>query len=267
MGEIWFTVVSGSAIMVAMGLFVTLFTVYYQRRQVEQKVKMQEMEAEFQRRLLDVSMSATEAERRRIAQDLHDDVGALLSVTKLNFNTLNQYVDAHQNSLQLTQQVRESLDEAMGQVRRISRELVPTTLERFGLSAALQEFASRSNQANSLVVTYQHLGNENHRLTPKLELMLYRVAQELINNAIRHAEATNIHVQLSLPPQDFSMFVEDDGVGFDPAEVRKRPQPGLGLDSIEGRLTIIDHQILYYSRPKKGCRAVILPKPMTKNET
>jgi len=260
MEQVWFTIVAGTAIMVAMGLFVTLFAVYYQRKQMGQKLKIKEMEAEFQGKLLDVSMAATEAERRRIAQDLHDDVGALLSVTKLNFNALNQYINEANSASQIVKQIREALDEAMGQVRRISRELVPTTLERFGLSAALQEFIARSKQANGLSVKYQYLGNENFRLPPKSELMLYRAAQELITNAIRHSEGTNVHVQLSLPPQPFSMFVEDDGVGFDPLEVRQRHQSGLGLDNIEGRLAIIDHQIEYYSYPKRGCRAVILPK-------
>ena len=263
MEQVWFTVVAGTAIMVAMGLFVTLFAVHYQRKQAEQKLKMQEMEAEFQRKLLDVSMAATEAERRRIAQDLHDDIGALLSVTKLNFNALNEYIAENNTAAQTAQQIREALDEAMGQVRRISRELVPTTLERFGLSAALQEFIGRSSQANGLHVKYQHLGNENYRLPPKSELMLYRAAQELINNAIKHSEGTDVHVQLSLPPQQFSMLVEDNGVGFDPVAVRQRLQPGLGLDSIEGRLTIIDHQINYYSLPTQGCRAVVLPKQTT----
>jgi two-component system, NarL family, sensor kinase len=266
MQEAWFTIVSGSAIMVAMGLFVSLFTVYYQRRQVEQKVKMQEMEAEFQRRMLDVSMSATEAERRRIAQDLHDDIGALLSVTKLNFTTLHTYVNPEANAAKIIEQTRESLDEAMTQVRRISRELVPTTLERFGLSSALQEFASRSSQANSLHTTYQYSGDENSRLPPKEELMLYRVAQELINNAIKHSGGSHIHVALALPPHNFSLLVEDNGVGFNPVEVRKRPQPGLGLDSIEGRLSIINYQISYYNRSKQGCRAVVTPKSENKDE-
>ena len=260
MENAWFTIIAGTAIMVAMGLFVTLFAVYYQRKQMEQKVKMQEMEAEFQRRLLDVSMAATEAERRRIAQDLHDDIGALLSVTKLTFNALNGHLTSTVQTTQLTQQVRATLDETMVQVRRISRELVPTTLERFGLAAALQEFASKSNQANGLLVTFAYQGDENQRLPPKPELMLYRVAQELINNALKHSKGTNIHVQLSLPPGDFSLLVEDDGQGFDPVEVRKRPYPGLGLDSIQGRLSIIDHQIKYYNQPQQGCRAVVTPK-------
>ena len=128
------------------------------------------------------------------------------------------------------------------------------------MAAALQEFASKSNQANGLLVTFAYQGDENQRLPPKPELMLYRVAQELINNALKHSKGTNIHVQLSLPPGDFSLLVEDDGQGFDPVEVRKRPYPGLGLDSIQGRLSIIDHQIKYYNQPQQGCRAVVTPK-------
>jgi signal transduction histidine kinase len=134
---------------------------------------------------------------------------------------------------------------------------VPTTLERFGLPAALQEFAAKSNSNNALRVTFGYCGDENCRLDSKTELMLYRVAQELINNAMKHSGAKNVHVQLSLPPHDFGMVIEDNGQGFNLENVRLRPSPGLGLDSIEGRLRIIHGEIQYETAPEKGCRAIV----------
>lgn len=257
-----YVVIIGTGIMLIMAMFIVLFVMYYQRKQIEQQMRVKDMEAEFQQKLLQVSMASTEAERRRIAQDLHDDIGALLSVTKLTFNALYSQLGSKQQAEQLAQQVRDALDETINHVRRISRELVPTTLERFGLSAALQEFAAKSNSSDALRVTYGYGGNENHRLNPSAELMLYRVAQELINNAMKHSRGKNIHVQLSLPPQCFGLVIEDDGQGFDLESVRARPSPGLGLDSIEGRLRIIDGKISYETAYQKGCRVIVeLKKP------
>ncbi|MFN8345763.1 MAG: sensor histidine kinase [Spirosomataceae bacterium] len=252
-----YVIIIGTGIMLIMALFIVLFVMYYQRKQIEQQMRVKDMEAEFQRKLLEVSMASTEAERRRIAQDLHDDIGALLSVTKLTFNALYGILGSKEQAERLAQQVKEALDETISHVRRISRELVPTTLERFGLPAALQEFAAKSNGNQTLRVTFGCSGDENQRLDPKTELMLYRVAQELINNAMKHSGAKNVHVQLSLPPHHFGMVIEDNGQGFDRESVRLRPSPGLGLDSIEGRLRIINGKIHYETAPEKGCRAVV----------
>ncbi len=252
-----YVIIIGTGIMLIMAMFIVLFVMYYQRKQIEQQMRVKDMEAEFQRKLLEVSMASTEAERRRIAQDLHDDIGALLSVTKLTFNALYGQLGSKEQAERLAKQVREALDETISHVRRISRELVPTTLERFGLPAALQEFAAKSNHDHAIRITFGFSGDENIRLEAKTELMLYRVAQELITNALKHSEGTNVHVQLSLPPRQFGLVVEDNGLGFQLNEVQARTSPGLGLDNIEGRLRIISGQIHYETAPQKGCRAVV----------
>ncbi|MCU0338620.1 MAG: sensor histidine kinase [Spirosomaceae bacterium] len=256
MGESY-GIIIGTGVMLIMALFVILFVVYYQRKQMANQIRQKEMETEFQRKLLEVSMASAEAERRRIAQDLHDDVGALLSVTKLTFNALYSRLGSKEEAERLATQVREALDETISHVRRISRELVPTTLERFGLSAALQEFTARSNVSPATRLTFGLNGDENHRLAPQTELMLYRVAQELINNALKHSNANHIHVQLSLPPHPFGMVIEDNGRGFDVEKISLSRNVGLGLQSIEGRLNIIGGQIRYESSPNKGCRAAV----------
>ena len=249
----------GSFIMLTMAMFIVLFVLYYQRKQREQLLRLQEIENAFQRKLLDVSVAATEAERRRMAQDLHDDVGALLSVTKLSINTLHSRLTAVSDT-QLSQQVRDSLDATIVQVRRISRELVPTTLEHFGLSAAIYEFISKNSKSDKLRITFNHEGDESKRLESKIELMLYRIAQELVNNAIKHSDGTNVHIQLALPPYPLELWVEDNGCGFDVEETKNHPNGGLGLYSIEGRLRIIDGKIEYVTAPQKGCRAKVTLK-------
>jgi signal transduction histidine kinase len=248
-------VLIGSTVMLLMASFIVFFVLYYQRRQGEQRLKMQDMEAEFQKKLLEVSMAATEAERRRIAQDLHDDIGAMLSVTKLTVNTLHQRLQKDATNSRLIDQIRGTLDETVGNVRRISRELIPTTLEHFGLPAAIQEFVARSSHTDNLKITFEYDGIDNQRLLARTELMLYRIAQELINNAIKHSEATSVHIQTTYSPNQILLVVQDNGVGFDLNVVKNRETPGLGLDSIEGRLRIINAKIQYETAPYRGCRA------------
>lgn len=253
-------IIIGTGIMLIMAFFIILFVVFYQRKQMFNHIREKRLEMDFQRKLLEISMASIEAERRRIAQDLHDDVGALLSVTKLTFNALHSKLGSPTEADKLVTQVRESLDETISHVRRISRELIPTTLDRFGLVAALQEFASRTNVNPNLKLTFNYIGDENCRLESRLELMLYRVGQELINNALKHADATEIHINLSLPPNSFELIVEDNGKGFDIMKPLSTNSSGLGISNIEGRLNIIDGTINYETAPMKGCRAIITLK-------
>jgi two-component system, NarL family, sensor kinase len=250
----------GTTAMLFMALFIVLFVLYYQRRQDEQRIRIQDMEAEFQKKLLEVSMAATEAERRRIAQDLHDDIGALLSVTKLTVNSLHKrlLINVDAGNSRLIEQIRDTLDESVSNVRRISRELIPTTLEHFGLPAAIQEFAAKSSHSDNLRVTFEYDGEENRRLVARTELMLYRIAQELINNAIKHSGGTSVHIQTAYTTDKIQLIVQDNGVGFDLSTVQNRPNPGLGLDSIEGRLRIINGKIQYETAPERGCRAKVV---------
>ncbi len=252
-------VLIGSTVMLLMAMFIVFFVLFYQRRQGEQRLKMQDMEAEFQKKLLDVTMAATEAEQRRIAQDLHDDIGAMLSVTKLSVNALHQRLQKDATNSRLIEQIKQTLDEAVGNVRRISRELIPTTLEHFGLPAAIQEFVGRSNHSSKLNITFDHIGDEQQRLPARTELMLYRIAQELISNAIKHSGCTLIEIQTLYTSYQIALVVKDNGKGFDIESIKNRPIPGLGLDSIEGRLRIINGKIQFETAPSQGCcaRAVI----------
>ncbi len=248
----------GSTFMLLMAAFIVLFVLFYQRRQDEQRLKIQSMEAEFQNKLLEVSMAATESERRRIAQDLHDDIGAMLSITKLTANALHVRLQQDPIKLQLMAKIKSTLDETVENIRRISRELIPTTLEHFGLPAAIQEFAAMSNSSDNLKITFEYDGPDQKRLPNRTELMLYRIAQELINNAVKHSEGTSIHIQAIYSTNQILLIVEDNGIGFDLENVKNRPVPGLGLDSIEGRLRIINGKIQYETTPHHGCCARVV---------
>ncbi|WP_375417545.1 PAS domain S-box protein [uncultured Hymenobacter sp.] len=205
-----------------------------------------------QQQVLGATLEAQEAERRRIAESLHNGLGQLLYAAKL---TLAGPPDvAVRRALPL-------LDEAIRATRTISFELTPGVLNDFGLATALQELAKRlPREALRLRLHLHGLGAQ--RLPPAVEMAAYRIAQELLNNVIKHAQAreANLHVTLLAgPPAELHLLMQDDGRGFDPAE----PLPlggGSGLRSIRHRVELLDGRLRLDSRPGQGTAiAVELP--------
>jgi signal transduction histidine kinase len=176
----------------------------------------------------------------------------MLSVTKLSLNQLERKLsDTPENSLQI-QKTRSLLDETMSNVRRISRDLVPTTLERFGLLAAIEELTEKASGPDVTVVLESPSSLE--QIAPAQELMFYRIAQELINNAIKHASATQVEVQFVYLDDAIRMSVLDNGNGFDFDEAVKDRRSGLGLRNIESRLSVVDGHVTFDVAPGRGSR-------------
>lgn len=225
-------------------LAIILFVTYYQRKQIQQKIAIQELKSEMQRQMLESALEVQEVERVRIAKDLHDEVGAMLSVTKMSFNQLLRKLDNAEDLAVMGKQTRELLEQSIGQVRRISKELVPSTLEEFGLILSIDEFIQKVHLASTTEFTFSHEGiNEKQRFDKKIELTIYRLIQELVNNALKHAEAKEISLKLSTQDKKIFFTFTDNGKGFDFAAVRNDPKRGLGLRNMESRLSVINGTI------------------------
>lgn len=248
----------GTFTMLVMVFFIILFVVYYQRKQAEQKIAIQELKAEMQRQMLESSLEVQEVERRRIAKDLHDEVGAMLSATKMSLNQMVRKIDSTDLST-LAQQTKELLDESISQVRRISKELVPSTLEEFGLVSALDEFIQKIHVASGVLFVLNHEGiiPPDKRFDKKIELTVYRIAQELVNNALKHAQANEISLILKEQNNTLIFEFKDDGKGFDIEKVRKDVKKGLGLKNIESRLSVVNGTFVLKSELGKGTQSFI----------
>jgi signal transduction histidine kinase len=255
----------GSSGLMVLITFSILFVVYYKQKQGEQKIAIQELQAEMQRRLLESSLEVQEVERRRIAKDLHDEVGAMLSMTKMSYNQLLKKLNTSAELTEQGQKTKEFLEESISQVRRISRELVPSTLEDFGLISALDEFIQKIHIASGVLFIFNHEGIEDsERFDKKIELTIYRIAQELVNNALKHAEAGEITLKLTVQDNKFIFIFTDNGKGFDLEAVKKDPKSGLGLRNIESRLSVVDGVFKIKSTPGKGTNTKI-EIPLFKN--
>ncbi|MPR35431.1 sensor histidine kinase [Cytophagaceae bacterium SJW1-29] len=232
------------------------FIIYYQKKRLEQEKNLRDVEKNYQRMLLETALNSEEAERRRIAQDLHDDIGTMLSLTKLSLNQLHKNMNKEDPRSEFTLHKAQSLvEETIIHVRRITRDLVPTTLEQFGLVAAIEEFIHRLSDNVSLTVHFQCDTEHIPRLSPRVELALYRIMQELVNNAIKHANCDEIEIDLHLDKGKLELQVTDNGKGFDVKGLEPSQQEGLGLRNIESRLSVINGAVNYQKPGIRGLRA------------
>ena len=195
------------------------------RQQIAELEQRQEMAA------LRAMVEGEEQERMRIARELHDGLTGLLSAARHQVESAFRRLP--ETDTLVTSPATELLDRACGEVRRISHNLMPYALQRHGLATALQEYCANVQQSGLLTIDYQQMG-WHERLSPPLELWLYRIVQELINNALRHAKAMHALVQLSRHAYNIQITVEDDGRGFDSRKLAAKS--GTGLKSIESRV-------------------------------
>ncbi|MFN3488880.1 MAG: sensor histidine kinase [Emticicia sp.] len=245
-----------------MGIGLIIFVIVYQQQQLKQKYEqqkaMQDLKSEMQRQMLESALEVQEVERVRIAKDLHDEVGAMLSVTKMSFNQLLRKLDSAEDLAKMGKQTRELLEQSISQVRRISKELVPSTLEEFGLILSIDEFIQKVHLASTTSFTFSHEGiAEKQRFDKKIELTIYRLIQELVNNALKHAEAQEITLKLTIEDNKIIFIFTDNGKGFDFAAIRNNPKSGLGLRNMESRLSVINGAIDIQSSIGKGTTTTI----------
>lgn len=242
--------------MLLLAIAIILFVVFYQKRMLEEQLKRQSLEAGFQRRMLEVTLDSQENERKRVSADLHDSIGAMLSTIRLGLLSLVRKEGISEDSITPTKQL---LDETIDSLRTISRDLMPVTLQRFGLGQAVKEMCDRVSNTGGLTVLFEETEG-SVRLSEKKEVMLFRIVQELLNNAIKHSGASKIVVQFFWG-QDLSITVCDNGRGFDYQKARegKSAGHGLGLYTIENRARLINGTINFEESKKGSTISIRLP--------
>ncbi|MEM9547384.1 MAG: ATP-binding protein, partial [Bacteroidota bacterium] len=255
------------AILIGCGLLVLVCYVFYNNRLIRRQQKLAQQEnlikqQEIEKLLKDQELSTIrnildiqEKERVRIAKDLHDRLGSMLSMVKLHFQNTNQKLDELKSAnLDAYNKANSLLDEACGEVRKIAHNLSSGILKNFGLVAAIEELK------NSLVNTKQYsvefvTHRINQRFFPELEVAIYRIIQELISNIIKHAEATEISIQLLNKDSELHLEVSDNGLGF--SNSKEDYMKGMGLKNIESRLQTFEGKMRIDARPKHGVSVFI----------
>jgi len=249
-------VILGTLAMLLLAITIVAFVFIYQKKLIQRDLKIQKIKAEYQKDLLKATIHAQEKERKRISQDLHDDIGAMLSTIRLSLNGIVKGQSLTDQQTGKIQNTKSLIDETVRNVRRISHDLLPATLEEFGLSHAMEQLLNKIELNTNLQVEY-HLDHDLPNLDKLKELALYRITQELCNNIIKHADATKIEVWLTQNNDSLEITVLDDGNGFYDRKEESKSATGLGLKNIESRLSMIEAEINYEPAPIRGTKVQI----------
>jgi signal transduction histidine kinase len=196
-------------------------------------------------------LQAQEMERRRLARELHDEIGQALTAVKLNLKALEGRL-----SVKHSKALAESLaivDTALQQVRGLSLDLRPAILDDLGLAAALRWYVDRQAQRGGIAMDFRN-ESPGARSSVLLETTCFRVAQEALTNVLRHAKAKRVSVRIQQKPDALNLYIEDDGIGFDTEQARQKAAGGacLGLLGMQERVILAGGRLDVTSTPGSG---------------
>ncbi|MEE1944780.1 sensor histidine kinase [Pedobacter sp. KR3-3] len=229
----------------------------YKHRQKLQQAKIDELETEKQLTATEAVLKGEEQERTRLAKDLHDGLGGMLSGIKFSLNTVKENLIMTPDNAHAFNRSIDMLDSSIKEMRRVAHNMMPEILVKYGLDAALKEFCTEITHSGVVHVNYQSVGMQQTEIAQTTSVTIYRIVQELLNNIIKHANAKNVLVQLHQSAQEklLAVTVEDDGNGFD-AELLKQ-SVGMGWPNIKNRVEFLKGRIDLQSNPGKGTSVMI----------
>jgi two-component system, NarL family, sensor kinase len=222
---------------------------YNQKKKLQQQ-RINELETEKQLAATEAVLKGEEQERTRLAKDLHDGLGGMLSGIKYSFQTMKGNLVMTPDNVQAFERSMDMLDSSIKEMRRVAHNMMPEALVKFGLDTALKDFCNDINQSGAIRATYQSIGLENAVIEQTTAVTIYRIVQELINNIMKHAAAKTAIVQVSKTNGAFSITVEDDGKGFNPVILQSTK--GIGWSNIQSRVEYIKGKLDVQSEPGKG---------------
>lgn len=232
-----YDVVLIAAVVVAVIFTFFLLSIFRQQRKV----------MKWQQARIAAEINTLESERKRIAGDLHDELGPMLSAIKLQINHLEPVTPTEGRILKKSS---DQIDDVIQRFREISYNLLPNTLVRKGFIKATDEFIGRLKSLHPLVIEFHA---DEFSLKPEREVSLYRVIQEIIQNTIKHAQAQTLKIDVSARGKTLLLVTSDDGIGFSYTDKVQQPR-GVGLMSLQSRTELLGGQLVVQTEPGKGTK-------------
>jgi signal transduction histidine kinase len=208
-----------------------------------------------ERKVLNAIINTEENERRRFANDLHDGLGPILSTIKMSLSSLAPRINDPSGTTILNN-TSHLINEAIFTIKEVSDNLSPHVLTNFGLASAINAFTTKINQTKAVEVDFKS-NMQNTRIEKDKEVVLYRAACELINNAIRHSGASRIEIELNKHEKFITLHFYDNGRGFETSSLGREDNKGLGLSNIQTRVKTVEGVFVLESTPGKGTSALI----------
>ncbi len=249
--QVFLLIVIGTGGMLILSGAIVLFITFYQKKMVEARLKQQLLESQMQQKVLEATLESQESERSRVAGDLHDSIGGMLSAVRVGLSAIARQMP----NPSVMEAQKQMLDDTIESVRKISRDLMPATLEKFGLVPAVRELCERMRITTKIEIGVMELGT-SRKIDRKRELMVYRIAQELLNNAFKHSQATYIEVVFHFK-ENLYLIVEDNGVGIDVKQEAEAGRKSLGLFNIRSRVQLLGASVMIDRDKKDGSKIIV----------
>lgn len=234
-------------------ILVLLFFYFSRKKILEHKLAKKDLEIYHQKEMLHAILNTQEEERKRIAQDLYDDISSKLNVVSLNSHLLKRPNLTETENTEIVENIISLTKNALENSRRIAHDLLPPVLEKFGLHSGIEELVSEYNSTKVTKVVYTStLDFKDSDFTENLHI--FRIIQELLNNAVRHGNANEIKINF-FKDQDLNFLIfEDNGIGF---KTDNKGNKGIGLRNIESRVDFLNGKLQIESELNQGTKIVI----------
>jgi len=246
--EIFITIIASTALMVFLVAVIVFAVVRFQNKLRKHMQEINELKLDFQKEVLKSQLEKEEQTMHRISQEIHDNIGQLLSVVKLNLSIMqtSSFNEAFREKLNTTAEI---VSKAITDLRQLSKSLNSLHLMQIPISMALQNEMNIINNTRQLQANLEVKGEEL-QFEPQKQLILFRILQEALNNTLKHAKATTLLIQLNYQDEQLLMKVKDNGIGFDNLAINRIK--GTGIGNMQYRAGLIGAELNIYSEKNKG---------------
>ena len=244
--------ISGTILMLFLVVFIFIFALLFKKRQFVYIQEKNALKAQYEQEILTAQLEVQNTTLQHISQELHDNIGQLLAVARINLNVVEDS-DAGVDNLPYIQQANELIAQSINDIRALTKSLDGDFVQDFGLSESVAQELQRIRSSGVFGTEFRTSGAV-YSLGFQREIVLFRIVQEVINNAIKHARATKLTVTITYTPESVRLVLQDDGKGFDYQPVQKTTisQSGAGLRNMQRRATLIGGQCTITSSPGQG---------------
>lgn len=235
-------------LLIAMSIIIVLV---FSNLRLKKKEELNRLLLKQQRSRSGSVIASEEKERFRIVYELHEGIGQQLSAAKLNISALHAFLASpNPADKQILKNAADLLDGSVRELRLVSQSLIPNSLVKSGLPAAVREFIKQQDPFTQVHVNLETIGLVD-RMEQIKETVLFRMLQEIIGNIFKHARATEVNIQFIRHPKELSILIEDNGAGFDADKVLST-QKSKGLNSVFSRADFLEGSVFFDSRPSRG---------------
>lgn len=259
--EVIYTLAAAVIMMLALSGFVVYFILASQRRRILQTREKEQLKETYEREVLTTQIESRDQTLRDVSQEIHDNMGQLLSVARINLNILEKELPDHPQ-LKRIRDTNGLVADVIRYIRMLSKGLNSDMLSSYGLRESIRFELRRIEQSAMINVRFNTEG-EDFAIDAKKEIVIYRMVQEILNNILKHASASEIAIAMIYTSENFLLQIEDNGKGFDKAETEQRSitESGSGLKNLEKRAALVGARLVIKSMPGDGTLIMItLPK-------